>query len=49
MVIFLSETPTIKTVEELAELSQAMCKGIVRLNSTEKGFTLWDDLERIFT
>ncbi len=37
----------IKTVEELAELSQAMCKSIVRLNSSENGFTLSDDLKSV--
>lgn len=37
----------IKTIEELAELSQAMCKSIVRLNSSGKGFTLSDDLKSV--
>lgn len=37
----------IKTVEELAELSQAMCKSIVRLNSSENSFTLSEDLKSV--
>ncbi len=37
----------IKTVEELAELSQAMCKSLIRLDSSDKGFTLSEDLKSV--
>lgn len=36
----------IKTVEELSELSQALCKAVVRLNQPN-GATLTDDLKSV--
>lgn len=37
----------IKTVEELSELSQALCKSIVRLNYTKEKTSLEDDLKSV--
>lgn len=41
------ENQMIKTVEELSELSQALCKSIVRLNYTEEKTSLEDDLKSV--
>mgnify|MGYP000895151061 FL=1 len=40
------ENQMIKTVEELSELSQALCKSLVRLNYTKKT-SLEDDLKSV--
>lgn len=37
----------IKTVEELSELSQALCKSLVRLNYTKEKTSLEDDLKSV--
>lgn len=37
----------IKTVEELSELSQALCKSIVRLNYTKEKISLEDNLKSV--
>lgn len=37
----------IKTVEELSELSQALCKSLVRLNYTKEKISLEDDLKSV--
>ena len=41
------ENQMIKTVEELSELSQALCKSIVRLNYTKEKTSLEDDLKSV--
>lgn len=41
------ENQMIKTVEELSELSQALCKSIVRLNYTKEKTSLVDDLKSV--
>lgn len=41
------ENQMIKTVEELSELSQALCKSIVRLNYTKGKTSLEDDLKSV--
>lgn len=41
------ENQMIKTVEELAELSQALCKSLVRLNYTKEKTSLEDDLKSV--
>lgn len=40
------ENQMIKTIEELSELSQALCKAVVRLNQPN-GATLTDDLKSV--
>lgn len=37
----------IKTVEELSELSQALCKSLIRLNYTKEKISLEDDLKSV--
>lgn len=37
----------IKTVEELSELSQALCKSLIRLNYTKEKTSLEDDLKSV--
>lgn len=37
----------IKTVEELSELSQALCKSLIRLNYTREKTSLEDDLKSV--
>ena len=37
----------IKTVEELSELSQALCKSFIRLNYTKEKISLEDDLKSV--
>jgi len=39
------ENEMIKTVEELSELSQALCKSLIRLNYTKEKTSLEDDLK----
>lgn len=41
------ENQIIKTVEELSELSQALCKSLVRLNYTKEKTSLEDDLKSV--
>lgn len=41
------ENQMIKTVEELSELSQALCKSLVRLNYTKEKISLEDDLKSV--
>ncbi len=41
------ENQMIKTVEELSELSQALCKSLVRLNYTKEKTSLEDDLKSV--
>ena len=41
------ENQMIKTVEELSELSQALCKSIVRLNYTKEKISLEADLKNL--
>lgn len=41
------ESQMIKTVEELSELSQALCKSIVRLNYTKEKASLEEDLKSV--
>ena len=41
------ENQMIKTVEELSELSQALCKSIIRLNYTKEKTSLEDDLKSV--
>lgn len=41
------ENQMIKTIEELSELSQALCKSIVRLNYTKEKTSLEDDLKSV--
>lgn len=41
------ENQMIKTVEELSELSQALCKSLVRLNYTKEKIPLEDDLKSV--
>lgn len=41
------ENQMIKTVEELSELSQALCKSLIRLNYTKEKISLEDDLKSV--
>ncbi len=41
------ENQMIKTVEELSELLQALCKSLVRLNYTKEKISLEDDLKSV--
>lgn len=41
------ENQIIKTVEELSELSQALCKSLIRLNYTKEKISLEDDLKSV--
>lgn len=41
------ENQMIKTVKELSELSQALCKSLVRLNYTKEKTSLEDDLKSV--
>lgn len=41
------ENQLIKTVEELSELSQALCKSSIRLNYTKGKISLEDDLKYV--
>lgn len=41
------ENQMIKTVEELSELSQALCKSLVRLNYTKEKISFEDDLKSV--
>lgn len=41
------ENQLIKTVEELSELSKALCKSLIRLNYTKEKISLEDDLKSV--
>lgn len=41
------ENQMIKTIEELSELSQTLCKSLVRLNYTKEKISLEDDLKSV--
>lgn len=41
------ENQMIKMVEELSELSQALCKSLIRLNYTKEKTSLEDDLKSV--
>ena len=41
------ENQMIKTVEELSELSQALCKSLIRLNYTKEKISPEDDLKSV--
>lgn len=43
------ENQLIKTVEELSELSQVLCKSLIRLNYTKEKISLEDDLKSVDT